>query len=103
MKVLCITTPSGQAYVALSRATTLEGLQVLNFDEAKVRFLYCLGKRLPNMVLCRFKLTQKLLSGAKRFLQYRIHSGSAASCLKHQYQSEGFRFLQLQDLLVTTS
>ena len=28
---------SGQAYVALSRATSLDGLQVLNFDENKVR------------------------------------------------------------------
>jgi ATP-dependent DNA helicase PIF1 len=27
---------SGQAYVALSRATCLEGLQVLNFDASKV-------------------------------------------------------------------
>ena len=27
----------GQAYVALSRATSLEGLQVLNFDANKVR------------------------------------------------------------------
>ena len=27
----------GQAYVALSRATSLDGLQVLNFDENKVR------------------------------------------------------------------
>ena len=37
--VVC--TPLGQAYVALSRATTLEGLQVLNFDASKVRFFSC--------------------------------------------------------------
>lgn len=30
---------SGQAYVALSRATSLDGLQVLNFDASKVRVL----------------------------------------------------------------
>lgn len=28
----------GQAYVALSRATTLDGLQVLNFNPSKVKF-----------------------------------------------------------------
>lgn len=28
----------GQAYVALSRATSLDGLQVLHFDPSKVRF-----------------------------------------------------------------
>lgn len=28
----------GQSYVALSRATTIEGLQVLNFDPRKVSY-----------------------------------------------------------------
>jgi hypothetical protein len=40
--ITCI--PSGQAYVALSRATTLEGLQVLNFDASKVGFLKFIQK-----------------------------------------------------------
>jgi hypothetical protein len=71
--------PLGQAYVALSRATTLEGLQVLNFDASKVHFLSCLGKRLSNVVPYRYKLTRKLLNGAKRSLRLRIHS-LATSC-----------------------
>jgi hypothetical protein len=82
MTVLCINIPLGQAYVALSRATTLDGLQVLNFDETKVHFLSCLGKTASQycpIYTTRFKLTQKLLPGAKPFLQFRIHS-SAASC-----------------------
>ena len=77
-RVFCIIVPLGQAYVALSRATTLEGLQVLNFDASRVRFLSCLGKRLPNVVLYRFKLIQKLLNGAKRCLRFRIHSLAAS-------------------------
>ena len=32
--------PPGQAYVALSRATSLAGLQVLNFDAMKVRVCF---------------------------------------------------------------
>ena len=34
---ILLTSSEGQAYVALSRATSLEGLQVLNFDANKVR------------------------------------------------------------------
>ena len=72
--IICIL--SGQAYVALSRATTLDGLQVLNFSANKVCSLsQSTGKTAAQRwVPYRFKLIQKLLNGARRFLQFRIHS-----------------------------
>jgi ATP-dependent DNA helicase PIF1 len=39
----------GQAYVALSRATSLEGLQVLGFDPRKVRLHFLRGQELTSM------------------------------------------------------
>ena len=43
--MLTICARVGQAYVALSRATSLDGLQVLNFDPAKVRKMTLLETR----------------------------------------------------------
>jgi ATP-dependent DNA helicase PIF1 len=46
---------SGQAYVALSRATSLEGLQVLNFNPSKVRkSMYLLCKSTDRAPRCLF-------------------------------------------------
>lgn len=44
---LTIVAFTGQAYVALSRATSLDGLEVLNFDASKV---YILALHSPMMV-----------------------------------------------------
>ena len=55
---------SGQAYVALSRATSLEGLQVLNFNQSKVSFNYYLLVPPNIFVSARLWLIPKSSSGA---------------------------------------
>ena len=59
----------GQSYVALSRAATMEGLQVLRFDPKKVRFSCCLLQvMLLTPVACagfRFLRIRESLNGAR--------------------------------------
>ena len=50
----------GQAYVALSRATSLDGLQVLHFDPAKVRWSFLIsGVLIAEDVCARSRPTQR--------------------------------------------
>ena len=57
----------GQSYFALSRAASLDGLQVLHFDPAKVRW-FCLieGVLIAEDVFARLRPTRRWSSGARR-------------------------------------
>ena len=60
----------GQSYVALSRAATMEGLQVLRFDPKKVAFFFAFAGSsvvVGNMVDVRFTLLASI------FIQVAAH------------------------------
>ena len=81
---------TGQSYVALSRATSLEGLQVIGFDAKKVmahpkvttwsvRLLYCLPLTLTDFLRLTAHFDDSRLSIEKGFKSHLSHFSSAAA------------------------